>query len=125
MRPTPSAEPEDATPADAVDPDDLGERTGLGLVCGLGVLVGALTDGGLLVLHASARGAAWPVPIVLALSVLGAVAGYVVLGRRLGPRCGDWFVLGYTAALVALALVVVGSEGVDVLRRQLAQVASG
>ncbi len=84
-----------------------GTVLGLTVVCGGGFLLGVATAAATWAVYPPARGLQWvPATIVIGSGTL-VCALYLALWRRATRRAGDWFVLGYTLAIVVVASLVI------------------
>jgi hypothetical protein len=107
---------EDLEEAEPTDVDRLAARAGLALMAGLGLVLGGLAGGGVWSLYPPGRGSTWPMPALVAGSTLVVAVLWVVLGRRLGRRAGDWFLAGFALAIVLLGVFVLGAEAAEMFR---------
>jgi len=89
---------------------------GLALSSTVGFLLGGVSATAAYALYPPSRENPWPIPTVAAVSVLSMLALYAAAARLGVVRVGDWFVVGYTLALVLAACVVVTREVVEAVR---------
>ncbi len=91
----------------------------LALAGGLGVVLGVATLTALWALYPPPRGEAWIVVGIGIVSLVVVGGASALLTRIAAPGVRDSFVVGYAMGLVAVAAVVMASEIVLKLRRQL------
>ena len=124
-----SGDPEDEPATETLEVDDGGEAAldtvgvamGLGLMAALGFALGGVTVGVLWRMYPPVRGNTLPMALVAGGSVLLAMLGWLLIGRRLGRRPADWFVVGYGGAWLLLTLVAGSGAVVEFLREHAAQ----
>jgi len=82
---------------------------------GLGILLGALTVAGAWALYPPMPHHIWPLGMLSGVSLTLVLTLYVA-SMRYGTGVGDWVVLGYTAAVLVAASLVVTKETISFLR---------
>src|SRR5262245_21527896 len=124
-----SGDPEDEPPVEDVEVDDgggealdiVGVAMGLGLMAAIGLVFGGVTVGVLWRMYPPVRGGTLPMACVAGGSVLLAILGWLFVGRRLGRRPADWFVVGYGGVWILLTLLAGSGAVVEFLRAHAAQ----
>jgi len=91
----------------------------VGLACVAGSVLGGLTMGGVYTLYGATRGQNWAILGLGLGSLLVVSVLYVLMARLERLHAGDWLVLGYMAALVLAAVVVISAQVVHLLRAQV------
>jgi len=82
---------------------------------GLGLVLGVLTTAGAWELYPPTPHHIWPLGLLVGISLTVVLVLYL-MSLRFGPRVGDWIVLGYTAAVLVAASLVVGRETIGFLQ---------
>ena len=80
------------------------------LASALGFAIGSATVAGLYAFYPPSRDHVWPIPTVVIGSAVSIAMLYATAARLDVVRAGDWLVLGYTAALVLAATLVVSGQ---------------
>jgi hypothetical protein len=92
---------------------------GVAIASGLGFVLGSATVAGLYAFYPPTRNQAWPIPTLALGSIVLIGALYMAAARLEIVRAGDWLVLGYTAALVLAASLVVTEQLVEMIRARV------
>ena len=81
-----------------------------------GLLLGAVTVRWVATLYPPTRDHLWPLASVATASIVAVLVLYATAAWLDVRRAGDWLILGYTAALLVAASVVMGEAFVTMVR---------